>query len=588
MLHRLSEVADYGNHDSARGRLNDPPEHPQIELQPDIEEIQLPRDIKLLEATARMSGQSIGYCSAKLIKRDNFRTTFWSTMTDPSTVATHTSKLLPKTTESPYAGRLALDLFDRFGRLDREYCQHAVRKGSGVWGPELDLGDILVFENLEIDRHWMRQGLGMRLINRVLRLARAESSLLWAFVHIDLAIAHTDSSSVDSLSEGLWCSLGFRQVGNTKWLAFADEPGHLARVSDGEYWGPENVHASLKVSPEAYRVFGVINDSSLGLVDCIRAINRAFPVVADDPGWLQVDERGYTVLHASALALNSSAVKHILMRCPALKEARNPDGHTPLEALCHMLELERTGRQQGIFFYVLSDQFRGHHPAAVACLAVFNGEDTTDFDINFDEVQLRGQLTSSPSLSLSENDERKLRYKYGCTCGQCLHGVISPRTIRQLRIQARHHYKMLVKTINLLHGILWVEQLEHAHERFALTMRALERDQDLRWALIEIFVWFDDCLGYGRVPTPQVLRDGLWRYDPMGFEEIEWPLRMNMVSVAVTEIFHKAARERVPLGIETMFSVEPRRCRNDHEYGFVQGMCGFLKKEMSLGRSRKR
>lgn len=45
---------------------------------------------------------------------------------------------------------LAFDLFDRYGRLNPEYYEHEFRKGSGVWGNELNHGDLLLFEELQV------------------------------------------------------------------------------------------------------------------------------------------------------------------------------------------------------------------------------------------------------------------------------------------------------------------------------------------------------------------------------------------------------------------------------------------------------
>jgi hypothetical protein len=47
---------------------------------------------------------------------------------------------------------LAYDLFDRHGRLSREYITHPVKRGTGLWGLELDYGNLLFIKNIEVDK----------------------------------------------------------------------------------------------------------------------------------------------------------------------------------------------------------------------------------------------------------------------------------------------------------------------------------------------------------------------------------------------------------------------------------------------------
>lgn len=45
---------------------------------------------------------------------------------------------------------VAFRVFDRYGRL-KEFKDHPVRKGTGTWGSELDLGAIFVIEHIDIN-----------------------------------------------------------------------------------------------------------------------------------------------------------------------------------------------------------------------------------------------------------------------------------------------------------------------------------------------------------------------------------------------------------------------------------------------------
>lgn len=71
---------------------------------------------------------------------------------------------------------LAFDLFDRYGRLNTEFYEHDINKGTGVWGKELDRGDLLLFEEIRVDAAHRRRGIGAKLVNAILEKTRKKVS----------------------------------------------------------------------------------------------------------------------------------------------------------------------------------------------------------------------------------------------------------------------------------------------------------------------------------------------------------------------------------------------------------------------------
>lgn len=106
-----------------------------------------------------------GYCDAKLIRRNRIRS-FYSDMEEPSRET----------------GILAFELFDRYGLMKKVFQEHVVKKGSGIWGTELDDGDLLLLEYVSIHRDCRRQGLGRKLVTAVLEKARTKSTRFFAVV----------------------------------------------------------------------------------------------------------------------------------------------------------------------------------------------------------------------------------------------------------------------------------------------------------------------------------------------------------------------------------------------------------------------
>jgi GNAT superfamily N-acetyltransferase len=67
------------------------------------------------------------------------------------------------------AGQIAWRVFDRYGFLKDKFKSHPVHRGTGVWGPELDNGPLLLIEKIYItDVEWRRHGVGRELIRQLL------------------------------------------------------------------------------------------------------------------------------------------------------------------------------------------------------------------------------------------------------------------------------------------------------------------------------------------------------------------------------------------------------------------------------------
>ena len=103
--------------------------------------------------------KQVGSCEGKLIRRDKIRAAFYHEMEGPSRETS----------------LLAFDLFDRYGRLKNEIKDHAIRKGSGVWHKELDNDDILLTEEVKVDKKYRGRGLGKKVVGALLEKAREKT-----------------------------------------------------------------------------------------------------------------------------------------------------------------------------------------------------------------------------------------------------------------------------------------------------------------------------------------------------------------------------------------------------------------------------
>ena len=72
--------------------------------------------LEQIDSVATNGGTQIASCDAKLIRRDQIASKFWTEMAEP-------------TSETSC---LAFDLFDRYGCLNRQYYEHSFKRGSGA------------------------------------------------------------------------------------------------------------------------------------------------------------------------------------------------------------------------------------------------------------------------------------------------------------------------------------------------------------------------------------------------------------------------------------------------------------------------
>jgi hypothetical protein len=131
-----------------------------------------------------------------------------------------------------------------------------------------------------------------------------------------------------------------------------------------------------------------------------------------------------------ATNIQPNSIQWILRRAKVLLHQRNAHGKTPLDTLLESLEDGRTTRRLNALTEDISDRFSGFSDTAVGCLIFLNG-----------------------GTEVADVDWQRL--KYGCTCGQCISGFLSPRMCFALECQADIWSDFLREDIE--DGNFWVE-----------------------------------------------------------------------------------------------------------------------------------
>ncbi|KAM7188077.1 hypothetical protein V8F33_010840 [Rhypophila sp. PSN 637] len=171
------------------------------------------------------------------------------------------------------------------------------------------------------------------------------------------------------IAEEFWRSQGFRRVGNTSWFAFAAQSTH----------------------------------PSHGLM------------AAND---LRLEKIQDSALHKAAINFRVQVVKSILEKNPELASARNSEGYTPLQALEDRMELLRHDFLNSVY---RDRVFSGFTQDCLSCLKMLRGD-------KFVELPVQLDLAFLSAVELKDDTVNKtLRAKFGCSCGQCIAGFLSPR-----------------------------------------------------------------------------------------------------------------------------------------------------------------
>ncbi|PON29537.1 hypothetical protein TGAM01_v201786 [Trichoderma gamsii] len=274
--------------------------------------------------------------------------------------------------------------------------------------------------------------------------------------------------------------------------------------------------------------------------------------------WISADRKGNTLLHYAAISGDLTCVKWIMEKCPRLVTARNHQRNTPLDEFQTHLEVIRTQQKWGTKTVAVSDKFTGYSQPHVEMLCTLQG---------------------LSNLSLEE----LLRLKYGCTCGQCQEGFLSPRMRFTLAQTADDAAAMVSDECTWIDGKLFLKK----YERYLMYLRPRVYDEmrtssDVRLGFLSLFSHFALCLRDSTEPPHElkvlemVISTKEEEESTMAKHYLDFGGTVEAVGSA---LFRDALTNST--GIASIWGIFESRlravpaCRNDEEFGFVSGMCGY-------------
>ncbi|KAJ3051992.1 hypothetical protein HK097_007002 [Rhizophlyctis rosea] len=315
-------------------------------------------------------------------------------------------------------------MFDKYGRLHKYWYDTKEFMGTSVFQSEMDEGPILLIEYMRVPPEERGQGLGTCLARRLLEAMKGKYA--WVLVRpgwlgADLEGFSDDEAEVTGKAnmEGairFYRKLGFRRIGRSKWLALAADPRHRAHEispnDDVDAWDDQTIehaeyplHIAIANQPEA--------DLPKFIDDYVKAGGDV----------RRVDPNGITPLHIAAAFAKPQAVKKLFeLGAKADLNTVNLRGRTPLVELQNKCEELRE-------FGEVYDLNTGLEDSQIEVVILLK--------------KAMGLIPEDRNVSLEGDIHTYARIKYGCTCGQCILGHLSPRMRWRLRMDAWSFHDML-------------------------------------------------------------------------------------------------------------------------------------------------
>ena len=229
----------------------------------------------------------------------------------------------------------------------RSTTKHVIKKGTGVWGWELDDGDILIIEKVRVDSCWRRSRMGTAIVNTILGQVQRQTAKGFLALVCPIPSSrtakwetvcggeqHMEKMTGDQIAmvERFWRSLGFRRVGVSLWFAFTDNADHLSRQLDASHdWdNPRDIGPQSPLPWSVRNVFSVLSSRKMSDEECLKDLRDTFPENPSDPSWSSSDHRGNTLLRVAAINSKPKTTKYVLSKKPDLAAVRNVGRlHTP-------------------------------------------------------------------------------------------------------------------------------------------------------------------------------------------------------------------------------------------------------------------
>ncbi|PPQ84753.1 hypothetical protein CVT26_014688, partial [Gymnopilus dilepis] len=316
-------------------------------------------------------------------------------------------------------------LFDKGAVIRPELVDGGRRSGSGCWGKELNEGEMLYINDVRVKEEFRQCGVGSCVLEKLLAssyLGQQDHAYCWPSPIFSRSENMTQAERTKNFDNvvAFFRKNGFRRIGLTQFFAYSPNPSHpsrqLAASADADQ--PTSKKSTSNLTPaEILAKYALHTAVATNKGPSITAVLRA-AFQADPTCIHEKDIHNYTPMHIAAAERNVLAVRTLLeldfegIRAD-LEDGENDDSVTPLEGL------QSTMRSSREFSETLLGKWDGHGNDALAC-----------------EYMLMKAMGMEVPFGARSEEEYIKKKKFGCTCGACTDGWLSPRMRYRLSEQA--------------------------------------------------------------------------------------------------------------------------------------------------------
>ncbi|KAJ7284692.1 hypothetical protein C8J57DRAFT_1053132 [Mycena rebaudengoi] len=451
-------------------------------------------------------------------------------------------------------------LFNKYGEIRPWLVDNEFHKGSGAWGRELNDGRLVFLLAVSVDAPYRKQGLGTWALEQLYTskyIKEDDKILCWPS---PLPRPPQDQwvAAFDGLVD-FFRKAGYRRIGRTSFFGYSQDPDHPSRRIDRlKDYTPSNKFTTGP-APRFALHDAILNDQSEKIIPIIREAHTRDPTSVS-----QADAKGFRPIFLAVMSNNLVALQ-TLISCGLSEDdfysRENGEWLTPLEACNKELRADR--EFQEIF---MRAGWSGYSDVG---------------------LRMKSALKRAMGASIHMTEEEYVsKKKWGCTCGACLGGWLSPRTVMRLQGEAEMAYDMARETIDM-------EQMERGVPLDALS---IEYNPILCYIPLQLWpaVYKTFIVGYGVVmkaiaqvlsrsiiPTEAAvcheLQNGQLEYFDTQAAQFYFN-KGGLVIYALDAIIDKASDEMdsgfdVYDDDEAMLNLTP--CQNDREFGIVRKNMGL-------------
>ncbi|KAJ7736870.1 ankyrin repeat family protein [Mycena metata] len=308
----------------------------------------------------------------------------------------------------------SVTLFDKLGHVRPHLVDPGHRSGTGCWGREMNSGELLYILDMSVKEPYRNKGLGSWTLLKFLGSEHVEVEDTVVCWPTPVGIRENDVwNSVRSKQIAFFRKNNFRRIGRTGFFGYSPNPDHPSRSIplDGDVGALDDNRSPISTNFEERQLHfplhcAIADDKTTTLAATIQSFYDRDPTSIH-----KADEKGFTPIFVAVSSGNLVATRKLLewdVRAQ-LENADNAEGVTPLERLADTMRSTRE----------FSEIFLG-----------WDGYSDVELTIQYLLKQALGQ-TVDPDLAtyITKN-------KYGCTCGQCAGGWLSPRMRFRLETDA--------------------------------------------------------------------------------------------------------------------------------------------------------